>query len=988
MKVVDFTCPLTGTTFDVTYTGTVLPAAAMIFVCNARADGNQWSGSYYSIGFIDGTNENVAQIQARPGRTTTTTRKYTSSTDCIYWQKWTGASEGAFSFNSWYNSGGSVGVTLNIDDPHVAMKGFIVFFDEDDLDNQYAGLHDDLGTGTTAVDITAPNFEPDLVFFTYIGSDTDGTSKASANLSFGVAHNNVLDTNKMIAFGNRTGETTTKVNGYVAQTRASGFVGNDMGTTLSVADFDSQGFSVTPSASQSNGVLTYLALKFAANADLKIWNCTIPDTGSYAETDPGFEPEFGMLVTAAGVASLNTISTTADVAIGVTAFDDTDLATTQIRSQDGVTSTVEWSFFSTSFELTDPTDGTTSEAVGTFDGFDADGWDFSFTTNPANDILGWGFAYAKGSGASPQTISFSQITETSTLFGFGFPQISAFTQVSEAAQTQYVDPIPGALSIAFLQISDVETANAFNLSVVFSAELGQISESLTANAFTVGIGAVSAEIGQIIELQQANAFTFALQTAVAFGQISESVAADDFVLDLAPLEIAYLRPIEFVETQSIAVVPGGKSIPFDQIIEALAISSFTADQGPATFTIGQIIESATAGTFIAPTADITEELGQIIEALSLNPFTVSVGDLSIEYDQILAPEVANSFTALVGETTIPYGQITEAAAAQTLTVDLPVYEINYAQIEEALSVGTLVVDFGISPEIGQITESLTANSFTPLGGSTVIQFNQIFELSSALEFDADVEGEDTDVVDRDPPINNKYASPNRTAISSARTARPTVIAMSVAENALVDFQPETLQVNGSNQVTAWLNAGVGGSAFDVITDTVQAGFYKDTLNGYAAAYSDSSFGAFMQPTAVQMFNAEATIFAVAKVDNVSAFRTLFDGYNEIRNRVRLNEFAVSCRHSTGPELELATQNDIVVLMFEIQVGAEILRTEDQIEVGQSGDATGEFSTFFSGYNGESRFKGWVSRFLIYNRILNASEQEDTMTVLKSMAGVS
>jgi len=385
---------------SVTISGFGTPSAAMFFLGSATADDTITADFHSGIGFSDGTND-AAICDFRVDASSADTQRGHSSARAGFSMTNAPAEEGGFSAAMITD-----GVSLTMDDTFpTAYRVTCVLIGGADVANAFVGTHDDLGTGTSAVDITAPGFEPDVVFLICQSINTTlPVFTGSTVTSYGCAINDGAATQRSIRLGSYAGSASTNY-GYVGNTGAVGRTHNSSEWEGVVGVFDSSGFSITPSASSGSSIVSYLALSFDNAPGIDLFDMEWPTSGDYAETAPGFTPSFGLIASLAGPTARNTKKETSNTlaAMSVVAFDDTTINALTWSDNDDEATTVAKSVHNDSLKLIED-DGSTTAVEGTLDGFDASGWDFSLTTNPSEAVLGWGFAIEAAAAGSPITI--------------------------------------------------------------------------------------------------------------------------------------------------------------------------------------------------------------------------------------------------------------------------------------------------------------------------------------------------------------------------------------------------------------------------------------------------------------------------------------------------------------------------------------------------------------------------------------------------------
>lgn len=394
-----------GGTQTIEIAGFGQPKAAVFLISGGNADDNITPDAIVGVGFTDGTREVCVASRAEDGATTTNTGRTHRSDSCIAIPTASAGLEGRFGFNAWTSNG----VTLDIDDD-VADDYFItaIFINGDDVGSVYANFHDDLGnSAATTTNITAPGFEPNLLFLATAGLNSTVNNNAIHFLhTFGMAINDgVTVDQKVTMMGSNDGQgSSPQTTNYVGNAEALGqAISSSSQWQAVVEDFDSSGFSVNPDAGAGNDLFFYLAIELNNSPDIALFDMQWPTSGSYAETNPNFgaSPTFGMIVGNQGPTSYNAARASTNGGMSFMTFNGTTLYTISVTDEDGAATSVCKSLHSDQARILDY-DGSSNALLATFDGFDNDGWDFSITTHPGNAIYGWGFAIRDtGGGGGP-----------------------------------------------------------------------------------------------------------------------------------------------------------------------------------------------------------------------------------------------------------------------------------------------------------------------------------------------------------------------------------------------------------------------------------------------------------------------------------------------------------------------------------------------------------------------------------------------------------
>jgi hypothetical protein len=385
--------------------GGLTPKAAIILASYAVTDGTAAANSLLSVGACTGASNEWSVVgNAKDGQATTDTHYEQLTTRVVNVNSpGTHTSLMEAEFSAWITNG----IRINITNADAAYLLTVILFAGTDL-SAHANTHDDLGDAVdTATDITAPGFEPDIVFAA-IANDLF-TNNTRLKSSFGIVHNDGAGgiTQRSLTYFNQTGQATTQLG--LTYRADSGIAG--MAAPASIdwygefGSFDSSGFTVTSrnaGANQAN--LAYLALNFGGVVSSWVGTYTSPTaTGNDSETGPGFTPQFVMLglslVEVAG--TVYTDNRAGSNGIGV--FDANDEYTTIQTGEDNVATSNEQSL-SDDRAIVVPDDDGTLDIEATFVSMDANGWTVNYSNAPATAKLFFALAIEEETAAAASQI--------------------------------------------------------------------------------------------------------------------------------------------------------------------------------------------------------------------------------------------------------------------------------------------------------------------------------------------------------------------------------------------------------------------------------------------------------------------------------------------------------------------------------------------------------------------------------------------------------
>lgn len=396
--------------FDITISGFGnTPVAAIFLTSNASANDTLTTQAIFGAGFTDGTAERAWTGQSSNALSTSNTDRGIVTNRCIYAFQGGGTTT---DYDATFVSFSANTVRVNFTTVNATAKYVTcILIGGSDVTAVDVGSIA-LGTGTSAIDVTAPGFEPTLIFTGQVMLAGVDTTQEQHGQNLGLAHNSG---NQMgLSFLDENGETTTVVNESTRTTDIGGQVfGGSQTYFVTVSDYDSSGFSVTPSSNAGSDDMFYLAIKLDSSINVKVFSEDGPTaTGDKSHTPTTFTPDFVYLLTG-GNEAIDTVPSSGATTFGVSVFDADNQFSTTISSEDGV-GTSDCKSRSSSKYISDMEDGSTTLHVGTFTAFTSTGWDANYTTVPGTAKKWLGVAI--GPGAAPAGKSTSSLM----LMGMGF----------------------------------------------------------------------------------------------------------------------------------------------------------------------------------------------------------------------------------------------------------------------------------------------------------------------------------------------------------------------------------------------------------------------------------------------------------------------------------------------------------------------------------------------------------------------------------------
>lgn len=394
--------------------GGATPVAALIMATSATTDATAAAHAVLGVGWAVSTSSRVAFSAESQDNVTPINIAQALSTSLMV-KTYTGAGAGTQDAAADFVSFGADTVTINWSDaPAAAVYLHVVAWYSASM-SAYNGSVG-LGTGTSAIDVTSPGFEPDAVIAMYRTGDLTN----SWEWSMGFASNDRAGTVAQRSVWMAEQEAATSNLLMRSDDRGVIVDGNGAGGLswyAALGSFDSQGFSVTPSASSGSSTMYYLALRFDNAGDAKVYSYSTPtSTGSASDTGAGFTPAGVIYLTTllegatnagagitdgkAGTWGLAAINSSAQWSSTVTRQDNVNPSNTQSLSDDQA------------FNV--PLHDGTAGVVGTFSSFGGSGATYSYATVTGTAKWWPAIAFKSGGSQTTPTITLSSPVDTAT----------------------------------------------------------------------------------------------------------------------------------------------------------------------------------------------------------------------------------------------------------------------------------------------------------------------------------------------------------------------------------------------------------------------------------------------------------------------------------------------------------------------------------------------------------------------------------------------
>lgn len=342
-------------------------------------------GNQYSFTTITADNQ-ASTVDRRKARTLVMETINTSLTSIL-----------AVSASAWVDNG----VTLNFTTLNAAAqskRAFAILLAGNDVE-AYAGFQN-LGTGTNSTfDITAPGFEPDLVFLGGPMNTTDPNSSNSNDAIFCFGVSTAAGDHRAVYWGERSSISAGgQPRSALYDTASLAFFENVTGTLVytGLADtFDSSGFTIRITGTAASQRLLYLALRVGGLGVSLTDFVAETATGNKAYTGLGFEPQFVLQAATANL-SKNALASDSNEAANysVSAFDSNISKGYSSRINPAADPTDTGELITTdAFVIGDESvvDATKASLVS----LDSDGYTLDYTAVGGDATYGWALAIEK-----------------------------------------------------------------------------------------------------------------------------------------------------------------------------------------------------------------------------------------------------------------------------------------------------------------------------------------------------------------------------------------------------------------------------------------------------------------------------------------------------------------------------------------------------------------------------------------------------------------
>lgn len=491
-----------GSYVDFTSSGFGTPDAAIVIVSNANTTNNPQAPLVYSIGFWVSAAQATAAIAGNDSQADTVTWRQTQSGDVsLILALPTGNTSSVLAEIS--ATATTDGIRLTKDSGSSSAERYATVILINGCLNEYVGSVN-LGTGTSAINVTAPGFRADLVFALTVGAVND-TGLGHAILSFGAAHINASDTvsQGLISFSSEDAVADTDVDTMV---RDDAVACQNFNGTLSWSasiGANASGFSITPSANASSDIVYYLALELANPADAYVAiKDTITGTGNQAYTGAGFTPS-AIILGQTMCTAVNTNTSQGYFSIGA-GGPDTSEQCLGIIDEDAQTVSDNECYADTSNIVNIRSAVGSTDTIASLSSLDSDGWTLNYSDGSATARKMLAIAIGNSSSGA-QTLTPSLVTNSQTFHAPTITTGAVTLAPSLVTNSQTFHAATVSTGSVTLEPSLVTNGQTFYAPVVSSggATLAPslVTNSQTFPSPTISVGAVTLTLDVVVNGQ-------------------------------------------------------------------------------------------------------------------------------------------------------------------------------------------------------------------------------------------------------------------------------------------------------------------------------------------------------------------------------------------------------------------------------------------------------------------------------------------------------
>ena len=394
----------TGTA-DFTIPGIGTIAGAIVYTNRASTTNDpalaEGDTTWICAGFWDGTTQVSHAYHTEDGITnpgTTDSWNSYSSNKIAYWCNNAGTTQFAATISSVTDG---VRITTDTSDGE-AHRCMVILIPDSIVSNIDAQVIDRSGIDANGiVEVTNVGFEADAVFVLAGRCTAAETTAPDFCHSFGVALNKAGEPNYCMHLYEDDGRDMSTQTTYLSNISNEvhcAMINSNSGLRwgLQIKSFDAQGFTTRAWNEYVNPLTTndtnpedilVLAIKFQGIANFDCYMASAPiTTGDWAETDPGFQPSFGLVFGTEGVVDITSGDASNAESFSVMPFDGTNMYSFGYNSGDNLATVTTSAYSLTGWRQVEDNGvpGTDDTFVGTFKSFDANGFTMNFSAVPGS----------------------------------------------------------------------------------------------------------------------------------------------------------------------------------------------------------------------------------------------------------------------------------------------------------------------------------------------------------------------------------------------------------------------------------------------------------------------------------------------------------------------------------------------------------------------------------------------------------------------------
>src|SRR5574338_1685419 len=323
-----------GGTQDLTSSGFGTPLCALFFGGYGTANGTAATHALITLGGSDFTRHNSSAMAAESGVNPMDIGSSADTTKAV--QTLLNSSQAV--------DGSATAATITdgvrltwADAPPSAYLINAVLFGGTNISNCYVGSFTGSSTQDATASTTAPNFQPDIIFF---WTNNDDTSNFRA--SFGLAVNDGGSiVQRALGLSDGNNQASAVASAALRADRVTVHASANTLATLDITTIGTQGFTATTRDAAAARTVGYLALKLANGLRPKLLTCASPTAiGTHTCTGAGWSPQFGLMLHSESAAVGTYYGTDNGEVFGLSAFTASGSVSSATYHEDGAATSV------------------------------------------------------------------------------------------------------------------------------------------------------------------------------------------------------------------------------------------------------------------------------------------------------------------------------------------------------------------------------------------------------------------------------------------------------------------------------------------------------------------------------------------------------------------------------------------------------------------------------------------------------------------------